>query len=124
MRTATVFYGSVINPQDLQSFKALNRCLLAVDAAGNIDWLVDDVEESLVQETMSQKGYIDVDVIPLKDSQFIIPGFIDTHTVCVPASSGDPVHRLICHDSMHRSFQTSAGIAQCFFSRRKLANEF
>ncbi len=87
MASPIVYYGSVINPKDLESFVALNRCLLAVDAAGNIDWLVDDIEESMVQETMSSKGYIDVDVIPLKDSQFIIPGFIDTHTVCahVPA---------------------------------------
>ncbi|KAF8921078.1 hypothetical protein CPB85DRAFT_1404999 [Mucidula mucida] len=80
MASPIVYYGSVINPKDLESFVALNRCLLAVDAAGNIDWLVDDIEESMVQETMSSKGYIDVDVIPLKDSQFIIPGFIDTHT--------------------------------------------
>ncbi|KAL0578677.1 hypothetical protein V5O48_003297 [Marasmius crinis-equi] len=75
-----VFYGSVINPETLTSYKASSNALLAVNAQGIVEWIVHDVQDSLIQETLLQKGCIEVEVIPLKDGQFIIPGFIDTHT--------------------------------------------
>ncbi|KAJ6597045.1 hypothetical protein DFH09DRAFT_905111 [Mycena vulgaris] len=74
-----VYYGSVINPVSLKSFKA-HRCLLAVGSTGNIDWIVEDVEDWMVQGTMSTHGCIDVEVVSLRDGEFIMPGFIDTHT--------------------------------------------
>ena len=74
MSSATVYYGCLINPLDLTSYQALPRCLLAVNGAGNIDFIVDDVEESMVQQVLSEKGYIDVEVTPLKRSEFILPG--------------------------------------------------
>jgi guanine deaminase len=76
-----VYYGSVINPVSLKSFKA-HRCLLAVGSSGNIDWIAEDVEDWMVQETMAAHGCVDVDVVSLRDGEFIMPGFIDTHTVC------------------------------------------
>lgn len=78
---STVFYGSVINPESLTTFQALPRALLAINAAGNIDWIVDDVESSMVQVTLAEKGLVDVDVTELRTGEFIMPGFVDTHTV-------------------------------------------
>ncbi|KAK0463928.1 uncharacterized protein EV420DRAFT_1618767 [Desarmillaria tabescens] len=65
---------------DLTLFQALPRCLLAVGVTGCVEWLVEDVEDSLVQETLRQKGCRGNAVIPLKETEFIMPGFIDTHT--------------------------------------------
>jgi len=81
MVTSTIYYGAVINPQTLTFYQALPNCLLAVGHTGEIDWIVEDVVDSMVQETMAQKGCLDADVIALKHGEFIMPGFIDTHTV-------------------------------------------
>ncbi|KAJ7343327.1 hypothetical protein DFH08DRAFT_872372 [Mycena albidolilacea] len=78
--SSIVYYGSVISPVSLTSFKALPRCLLAVASTGNIDWIVEDVEDSMVQETMAAHGYIDVDVVCLREGEFLLPGMVDTHT--------------------------------------------
>ncbi|KAJ7271938.1 hypothetical protein B0H12DRAFT_1044019 [Mycena haematopus] len=78
--SSIVYYGSVINPVSLASLQALPRCLLAVASTGNIDWIVEDVEDSMVQETMAAHGYIDIDVVCLREGEFIMPGFCDTHT--------------------------------------------
>ncbi|TFY78765.1 hypothetical protein EWM64_g5243, partial [Hericium alpestre] len=77
---STVFYGAVINPQTLTDYQALPNCLLSVGPDGAIDWLVDDVPDSMVQEVLAQKGSVDADVIALKHGEFIMPGFVDTHT--------------------------------------------
>ncbi|KAF8635512.1 hypothetical protein AX17_003902 [Amanita inopinata Kibby_2008] len=76
----SIFYGAVINPESLTSYEALPRCLLVVGPDGTIDWMVEDVKEHLVQDILAHKGLIDVDVVSLKQGEFIIPGFVDTHT--------------------------------------------
>ncbi|KAF8969631.1 hypothetical protein BDZ97DRAFT_1902411 [Flammula alnicola] len=76
----TIFYGAVINPISLTTYSAFTHCLLAVDASGNVEWIVDNVEAHELQETLAAKGYIDAEVVALKDGEFIMPGFIDTHT--------------------------------------------
>jgi guanine deaminase len=76
-----VYYGSVVSPVSPKSFHAFRSCLLAVGPTGNIDWIVEDVADSMVQETMAAHGYIDVDVVCLTEGEFIMPGLIDTHTV-------------------------------------------
>ncbi|KAF8163613.1 hypothetical protein B0H34DRAFT_651932 [Crassisporium funariophilum] len=78
--STTIFYGAVINPVTLTSYSAWPRCLLAVDASGNIEWIIEDVEAHKLQEALASKGYFDVEVVALKDGEFIAPGFIDTHT--------------------------------------------
>jgi hypothetical protein len=80
---STVYHGAVVNPQTLTSYDILPNCLLAVSPAGEIEWIVEDVVDSMVQEIMSQKGCSEAEVISLKRREFIIPGFIDTHTVSV-----------------------------------------
>lgn len=86
----TVYYGSLINPTTLTTYEATANCLIAVNAQGNIDWIVHDVKDSSVQETLLQKGLLDTDVaiVELREGQFIMPGFVDTHTVCDVYFSG------------------------------------
>lgn len=81
--TTTVFYGGVINPQSLTEYAALPRCLLAVGASGNIEWLVEDVPAHELESVLAQKGYstVDIDLVELKKGEFLMPGFVDTHTV-------------------------------------------
>ncbi|KAJ7063430.1 hypothetical protein C8F01DRAFT_1055762 [Mycena amicta] len=75
-----VYYGAVVNPVDLDTLQALPACLLAVGGTGTIDWIEENVEDSMVQEVMANHGYVDVDVVCLRAGEFLIPGFIDTHT--------------------------------------------
>lgn len=77
----TIYYGPVINPETLNSYKALPSCLFSVGPSGNIDWIVEDVAEHMLQDTLAQKGCIDVNVTTLRTGEFFVPGFIDTHTV-------------------------------------------
>jgi guanine deaminase len=81
MSPQTVFYGAVINPQSLISYQVIPNCLIAVSANGQIEWIVEGVIDAMVQETMAQKGCIDAKVIALNHAEFLMPGFIDTHTV-------------------------------------------
>ncbi|KAF8236255.1 Metallo-dependent hydrolase [Tricholoma matsutake] len=79
----TIYYGPVITPESLREYRALPKCLLSVGPSGNIDWIVEYVPEYLLQDTLAQKGFLDInaiDFIVLKAGEFIIPGFIDTHT--------------------------------------------
>ncbi|PFH51741.1 hypothetical protein AMATHDRAFT_58597 [Amanita thiersii Skay4041] len=76
----SVFYGAVINPESLTTYRALPRCLLLIGPDGTIDWMIEDVKEHLLQDTLAQKGLINADVTFLQDGEFLIPGFIDTHT--------------------------------------------
>ncbi|KAF7294810.1 hypothetical protein MIND_01018700 [Mycena indigotica] len=75
-----VYYGAVVNPVDLRTAQTLSRCLLAVAETGLIDWIEDDVQDSMVQQVMAKHGYIDIEVVPLRLGEFLVPGFIDTHT--------------------------------------------
>ncbi|KAF7974821.1 hypothetical protein HWV62_11175 [Athelia sp. TMB] len=76
----TIYHGPVINPRSLTAYDALPNCLLAVSPAGDITWLVEDVQGPMVQEVMNQQGCSDAEVVSLKTGEFIIPGFVDTHT--------------------------------------------
>ncbi|KAH6894984.1 guanine deaminase [Coprinopsis sp. MPI-PUGE-AT-0042] len=76
----TVFYGAIVSPQSLTDYAALPRCLLAVGASGNIEWVVDEVAPHELQDTLAQKGCLDTDIVELKEGEFLLPGFVDTHT--------------------------------------------
>ncbi|EAU88645.1 guanine deaminase [Coprinopsis cinerea okayama7 len=81
--TTTTFYGAVINPKSLTSYAALPRCLLAVGPTGNIDWIVKDVAPHELQDALAQKGHVDIasaNLVELKEGEFLMPGFVDTHT--------------------------------------------
>ncbi|THU85654.1 guanine deaminase [Dendrothele bispora CBS 962.96] len=78
--TYTVYYGSLVTPKTLTSYDASLHALVAVNSHGVIDWVVYDVQDSLVQTTLLEKGCPDAEVVELKDGQFMMPGFVDTHT--------------------------------------------
>ncbi|TFY57198.1 hypothetical protein EVG20_g8634 [Dentipellis fragilis] len=94
---SAVFYGAVINPQTLTAYQALPNCLLSVGFDGNIDWLEEDVPEYLLQEVLSRHGSSDADIITLKHGEFLMPGFVDTHTHApqVPNLGSGQQHELL-----------------------------
>ena len=83
----TVFYGPIVNPKSTSSFLPLPNTLLAVAASGKIDWIEENVHPSSVQDVLARHGSLDTPLISLKYGEFILPGFIDTHTVRVTPST-------------------------------------
>lgn len=79
--TRIVFYGPVINPVSLTSFNTLPHCLLSIDPSGKIEWMIDNVDKHQIQQTLASKALSNVNIVYLKDGEFLMPGFIDTHTV-------------------------------------------
>jgi guanine deaminase len=77
----TVFYGSVINTQSLASYQSLPNCLIAISVLGVIEWIVQEVPDSMVQHVLASKGCSDTHIVWLKYGEFLMPGFVDTHTV-------------------------------------------
>jgi len=91
MPSMRIYYGPVITPESLTSYKAFPKCLLSVGHSGDIVWIVEHVPETLLQDTLAQKGCMDFDVTVLSTGEFLIPGFIDTHTVSyLPFTSFTP----------------------------------
>jgi guanine deaminase len=101
--TRTIFYGPLVNPESLSYFQAFPRCLIAVAASGQIDWIEEDVHESALLNVLAQHGSLDVPLVNLRHGEFILPGFVDTHTVrillfkavrlralCSPLMAGPP----------------------------------
>ncbi|PPQ63252.1 hypothetical protein CVT24_006777 [Panaeolus cyanescens] len=79
--STTIYYGAVVNPRSLQAYDLWPRCLLAVNAKGVIDWVVEDVQPHELQDALASKGHsLETDFVALKDGEFLIPGFVDTHT--------------------------------------------
>jgi hypothetical protein len=77
----TIFYGPIVNPISHSSFQALPRCLLAVGPTGHIEWIVEDVHESALLGVLAQHGSTDIPLVVLRHGEFLLPGFVDTHTV-------------------------------------------
>ncbi|THH07287.1 hypothetical protein EW145_g3472 [Phellinidium pouzarii] len=89
LSTILVYYGAVINPETLTSYSALPRALMALDPGGYIAWIEPDVRPELVRETIQKKlseiqvpasNEVYVALTELEDGEFILPGFVDTHT--------------------------------------------
>ncbi|KIK59779.1 hypothetical protein GYMLUDRAFT_226708 [Collybiopsis luxurians FD-317 M1] len=78
--SATVYYSALVNPTTLASYETHLKSLIAVSSQGNIDWIVHDVDSSLIQQVLLRNGCPDAQVVDLHEGQFIMPGFIDTHT--------------------------------------------
>lgn len=79
--TRSIFYGPLVNPNSLASFQALPRCLLAIGSSGHIDWIEEDVHESALQNVLAQHASLEARLVNLRHGEFILPGFVDTHTV-------------------------------------------
>lgn len=82
---STIFYGALISPNSLTSYAALPHAVLSVSkATGVIDWLEEDVPASSLQDVLAKHGILDlseVELVGLKEGEFLMPGLIDTHTV-------------------------------------------
>jgi guanine deaminase len=82
MPPPTVYYGALVNPVSIESFEAHPRALIAVDNVGDIALLVKDVAPSGVEDALAAHGWKHgTPIVKLQAGEFLIPGFIDTHTV-------------------------------------------
>ncbi|KAI0333516.1 guanine deaminase, partial [Cubamyces sp. BRFM 1775] len=82
MSTLQLFYGALITPVSLTSYRALPHALLAVARdTGDIAWIEDDVPAGALQDVLARHGVLaeEVDIVELKLGEFLMPGFIDTH---------------------------------------------
>ncbi|KAH9981327.1 hypothetical protein BGW80DRAFT_1454222 [Lactifluus volemus] len=76
----TIFYGPVVNPRSISSYQALPNCLLAIGPSGDIEWIEEDVHHTTLEAALARRGSLDVPLVILQDGEFILPGFVDTHT--------------------------------------------
>ena len=84
---ATVFYGPIISSDTISFYTASPRALVAVNSRGFIEWIEHDVQASQVQRVLKHKinelglGMVQVVLLELEEGEFLMPGFVDTHTV-------------------------------------------
>ncbi|KAI0062304.1 guanine deaminase [Artomyces pyxidatus] len=119
MARQTVFYGAVISPETLSEYQAYPHSLLCVNTSGNINWIVEDVVDSAVQDLLSQYGALEADFIELKHGEFIMPGFVDTHTHApqVPNIGSGQQHELLDWLAQY-TFPMEARFSDVGFARR------
>ncbi|CAE7217752.1 unnamed protein product [Rhizoctonia solani] len=83
MTTHRLFHGAIITPVSVHKAEFWPRALLYVNPSGIIEWVVSDVESSQIQSVALEKGLVvddSVDVYELRHGEWLMPGFIDTHT--------------------------------------------
>lgn len=80
----TVFYGPLLSPLSLTAYAALPRALVCVSSDGDIAWRLDDVAPYDLQLALSTHGAEDAELVELRRGEFLLPGFVDTHTVRPP----------------------------------------
>ena len=117
----TIFYGAVVTPISHSSYDALPHALLCVDRkTGDIHWVEPDVPASSLQDVLAEHGIVDmvdVEFVELRDGEFLVPGFVDTHTVresliCAAESCASSQYRELTNVqiySMHHSFRILEG---------------
>lgn len=92
---STIFYGALVTPKSLTAYDALPHAVLCVSGStGHIDWIEPDVPASSLLNVLAKHGLLDltgVDIIELKPGEFLLPGFIDTHTVRTARECSYPV---------------------------------
>lgn len=78
-----LYYGSIITPVSVHKADFLPRALVAVSPEGIIEWVARDVDPSEIQRVALENGLVLddlVDVYELKYGEWLMPGFVDTHT--------------------------------------------
>ena len=80
---STIFYGALVTPLSLTSYAARPHALIAVSRiSGEIEWIERDVRAAELQDVLARHGIeSETDLVKLKIGEFLMPGFIDTHTV-------------------------------------------
>lgn len=81
-----VYYGAIIQSHSLTEIDAWPRALLAITPEGVIAWIETDVPSSEVRDVAGKHGWdigdpTSVEFIEGKVGEWIMPGFVDTHTV-------------------------------------------
>ncbi|TQV99536.1 Guanine deaminase [Cordyceps javanica] len=74
-----VFYGTVIHSASLKELAILKDALLVVDDGGTIIALEANVPTEKVSERLETLNASGLSLTKLKNGQFIMPGFVDTH---------------------------------------------
>ncbi|EJU00593.1 Metallo-dependent hydrolase [Dacryopinax primogenitus] len=79
-----IIYGPLISPLSKRDIRLSPCSLLSVSSCGVIEWAEHDVDPSSLQEVLAKHGRSledrDVEFIQLKWGEWIMPGFVDTHT--------------------------------------------
>ncbi|GAA5855409.1 hypothetical protein JCM8547_007815 [Rhodosporidiobolus lusitaniae] len=74
------FYGTAVHSRSLTDIEYLQDALLGVDESGVIAFVEKEVPAEEVDGQLQQRGWEGVEVVRLRKGEFLIPGFIDTHT--------------------------------------------
>lgn len=114
---STVFYGALVTPTSgsLSTYLAAPKAALCVSHdTGTIAWIEEDVHPSAFQDVMAKHGLVgeDISIVELKTGEFLLPGFIDTHTVRTAPTYSDPQARVlidIVTSSMRLKYRTWGG---------------
>ena len=115
----TAYYGAVINPEDLRSYSLWPRALIAVEANGDIAWIEKDVQPVDVRQFLKDG----IKLVELSNSEFLLPGFIDTHTVSKHDIFTSPTSlRRTCY-SMRLKYRTWEGLYPFHHSNSMLNND-
>ncbi|KAH8106805.1 Metallo-dependent hydrolase [Cristinia sonorae] len=126
--STTLYYGSLVTPVagSLESYKALPKAALCVsNDTGIIQWIEEDVHASGLQDVMLKHGILaeDASIVELKPGEFLLPGFIDTHTHApqVPNIGSGQEDELL-NWLAKTTFPTEAKFADVAFARKAYAS--
>ncbi|GAA5847273.1 hypothetical protein JCM5353_002666 [Sporobolomyces roseus] len=79
-----IFHGTAIHSKNLTEIEYLHNTLIGVDETGLIAFVEENIEEEDVEENIKQHGWNlseeGVELIRIHKGEFLIPGFVDTHT--------------------------------------------
>ncbi|VDB82910.1 unnamed protein product [Peniophora sp. CBMAI 1063] len=123
MSGQTVFYGPLVTPLSLTEYAALPRALICVSPDGDIAWRIDDVAPYDLQLALSTHGAADAELVELRRGEFLLPGFVDTHTHApqVPnIGSGQQYELLDWLENV--TFPVEAQFADVEFAKRTYSN--
>jgi len=85
IEASCLYYGAVVSPTTPCLAKYLPHALIFVNN-GKIGWVEEMVkDEEELSKVLESKGAKDTKLVRLQHGQFLMPGFIDTHTVGLQA---------------------------------------
>src|SRR3954451_9579526 len=80
-KISKVFYGSFIRSLSLTNLEILQNTLLGVDFFGRIAFIEKNIlDGKTLNDIISQWDFPEKEVVRLSKRQFLMPGFVDTHT--------------------------------------------
>jgi cytosine/adenosine deaminase-related metal-dependent hydrolase len=80
-----VYQTAFTHSVSLTELEHVPRALICVDSTGVIEWIEKDIGDEEVDKVLADHGMTDVEVIKI-DQGGLVPGLIDTHTVCLSRS--------------------------------------